>query len=111
MVFGSGAIKMIVFDIRCSSAHVFEAWFGSTEDWEDQRRRKLVSCPVCGSGEVETAVMAPAVAAKGNRRPDAGAAPLPLSGGQDPEQRKTMLAALAKAPGASLTNADNFSTP
>src|SRR3546814_4404675 len=71
---------MIVFDIRCSSAHVFEAWFGSTEDWEDQRRRKLVSCPVCGSGEVEKAVMAPAVAAKGNRRPDAGAAPVPMSG-------------------------------
>lgn len=97
---------MIVFDIRCSSAHVFEAWFGSTEDWEDQRRRKLVSCPVCGSGEVEKAVMAPAVAAKGNRRPDAGAAPVPMSGGEDPEHSKKMLAALAKAQGAFLKNAD-----
>src|SRR3546814_6835675 len=97
---------MIVFDIRCSSAQVFEAWFGSTEDWEDQRRHKLVSCPVCGSGEVEKAVMAPAVAAKGNRRPDAGAAPVPMSGGEDPEQSKKMLAALAKAQGAFLKNAD-----
>src|SRR3546814_7107576 len=97
---------MIVFDIRCSSAHVFEAWFGSTEDWEDPRRRKLVSCPVCGSGEVEKAVMAPAVAAKGNRRPDAGAAPVPMSGGEDPEHSKKMLAALAKAQGAFLKNAD-----
>src|SRR3546814_3052316 len=69
-------------------------------------RRKLVSCPVCGSGEVEKAVMAPAVAAKGNRRPDAGAAPVPMSGGEDPEHSKKMLAALAKAQGAFLKNAD-----
>src|SRR3546814_18714195 len=50
--------------------------------------------------------MAPAVAAKGNRRPDAGAAPVPMSGGEDPEQSKKMLAALAKAQGAFLKNAD-----
>src|SRR3546814_4587916 len=31
-VFGSGARQMIVFDIRCSSAHVFEAWFGRSEE-------------------------------------------------------------------------------
>src|SRR3546814_11736960 len=49
--------------------------------------------------------MAPAVAAKGNRRPDAGAAPVPMSGGEDPEQSKKMLAALAKAQGAFLENA------
>src|SRR3546814_7102949 len=106
MVFGSGAIQMIVFDIRCSSAHVFEAWFGSTEDWEDQRRRKLVSCPVCGSGEVAQAVTASAVAAKGNQRPDAGAAPVPMSGGQDPEQSQKVRAAPAQAQGRFLQNAE-----
>src|SRR3546814_14270554 len=43
---------------------------------------------------------------RSNRRPDAGAAPVPMSGGEDPEQSKKMLAALAKAQGAFLKNAD-----
>ena len=59
---------MIVFDLKCAShGHVFEAWFGSSADYEDQRARGLVACPICGDDEVTKAVMAPAVAAKGNR--------------------------------------------
>lgn len=57
---------MIVFDLRCSGDHVFEAWFASSSAFEDQRARRLVTCPVCGATEVEKAVMAPRVAAKGN---------------------------------------------
>ena len=57
---------MIVFDVRCSGDHVFEAWFASSRAFEDQRARRLVTCPVCGATEVEKAVMAPRVAAKGN---------------------------------------------
>src|SRR3546814_20570589 len=91
---------------RGSSEDVGEEWFGSTEEWEEQRRSKRVRGPGCGSGEVEKGVMAPAVAAKGNRRPDAGAATVPMSGGEDPEQSKKMLAARAKAQGAFLKNAD-----
>ncbi len=65
---------MIVFDLRCTGqGHVFEGWFGSTEDYEAQRARGLVSCPVCGGAEVEKAPMAPNVAAKGNAAPDAAA--------------------------------------
>ena len=45
---------MIVFDLRCDpQGHVFEAWFGSTSDYEDQRERGLVSCPLCGSEQVD----------------------------------------------------------
>ncbi len=58
---------MIVFDLQCGNAHVFEAWFGSSADYASQNRRKLISCPVCNNGEVTKAVMAPNVAAKGNR--------------------------------------------
>jgi hypothetical protein len=58
---------MIVFDLRCSAGHVFEAWFASTEDYADQQARGLVACPTCECPRVEKAVMAPAVAAKGNR--------------------------------------------
>lgn len=59
---------MIVFDLRCSREHVFEAWFGSSGAFEDQRARGLLSCPLCGDGDVGKAVMAPNIPAKGNRQ-------------------------------------------
>ena len=58
---------MIVFDLRCGGAHVFEAWFASSTAWEEQRGAGQVSCPLCGDTAIEKAVMAPAVPAKGNR--------------------------------------------
>lgn len=58
---------MIVFDLKCGVGHVFEAWFGSSADYADQQARGLVDCPICGDRSVAKAVMAPAVAAKGNR--------------------------------------------
>jgi hypothetical protein len=61
---------VIVFDLKCGTGHVFEAWFGSSADYDDQRARGLVSCPLCGDATVEKAVMAPNVAAKGNRSAD-----------------------------------------
>lgn len=80
---------MIIFDLKCApEGHVFEGWFGSSTDYEDQQGRGLVSCPVCGSGEVGKAMMAPAVSAKSN----SSARDL-FSG--DPESVKRMLAALA----------------
>jgi len=55
---------MISFDLRCSDGHVFEGWFGSSQDFEDQKARKLISCPMCGDMHVEKALMAPNVASK-----------------------------------------------
>jgi hypothetical protein len=72
---------MIVFDLACPSSHVFEAWFGSSADYEAQRGRGLIACPLCGSSEIGKAPMAPAVQAKGR-----GEAP-------DPKQLLGMLAA------------------
>lgn len=59
---------MIVFDLKCAADHVFEAWFGSSADYETQKGRGLVQCPLCGSDSIEKAVMAPAVSPKGNSR-------------------------------------------
>lgn len=59
---------MIVFDLQCGPlGHRFEGWFGSSAEYEDQQARKLVCCPVCGSGDVTKAVMAPNVGRKGNQ--------------------------------------------
>lgn len=83
---------MIIFDLKCApTGHVFEAWFGSTADYDDQKGRGLVSCPLCGSVDIAKAPMAPAVGAKGNSQ--AQAAPELFSG--DPEKVKAMLAAAA----------------
>jgi hypothetical protein len=59
---------LIVFDLKCPADHVFEAWFQSGEAYDAQKARGLVECPRCGSSEVDKAVMAPAVGAKGNQQ-------------------------------------------
>lgn len=58
---------MIVFDLRCGQAHVFEAWFGSSSAYEEQRAAAMIACPMCGDSDVAKAVMAPNVGAKGNQ--------------------------------------------
>jgi hypothetical protein len=44
---------MIVFDLLCSAGHRFEGWFGSAADYDSQRERRLLSCPSCGSAQVD----------------------------------------------------------
>jgi hypothetical protein len=91
---------MIVFDLKCErSGHVFEAWFGSTSEYEDQSRRGLVQCPLCGDVSVTKAVMAPNVAPKGNRQSLGSPAEAP-----NPEKMKAMMAALATAQKQILEN-------
>jgi hypothetical protein len=85
---------MIIFDLKCTpQGHVFEAWFASSDAFEEQQGRGLVTCPLCGSGEVGKAPMAPAVPVKGNARRPASSTSELLSA--DPESVKSMLAAVA----------------
>lgn len=65
---------MIVFDLRCDAGHVFEAWFGSSGAYDEQRAAGRLACPICGSAAVGKAAMAPAVGAKGNRNAPSPAA-------------------------------------
>lgn len=44
---------MIVFDLLCGDGHRFEGWFGSAVDFSEQKQNRLLSCPVCGAGNVE----------------------------------------------------------
>ena len=53
---------MIRYALQCDAAHGFEAWFGSSSDYDDQSARGLVECPYCGSRGVTKQIMAPAVA-------------------------------------------------
>ncbi len=85
---------MIVYDLKCGNAHIFEAWFGSSSDYDDQRARGLVACPMCGDGTIEKAVMAPNIATAGNIQTAQTAAPLGPNG-VTPEVMKAAMAELA----------------
>jgi hypothetical protein len=53
---------MIRYALQCDVGHGFEAWFGTSADYDDQAARGLVECPLCGSRGVSKQIMAPAVA-------------------------------------------------
>jgi hypothetical protein len=48
-----------VFDLQCEHGHVFEGWFASHDDYDTQRARGLVACPVCNSKEIAKRLSAP----------------------------------------------------
>jgi hypothetical protein len=58
---------MIRYSLRCERDHSFESWFQDSGAYESQVKRKLVSCPVCGSAKVEKAIMAPRIVSKKGR--------------------------------------------
>ena len=64
---------MILFNLKCSRGHVFEAWFRDNATYETQTASGEVSCPGCGTRKVEKAVMAPRLA-KGRKSEQAEAA-------------------------------------
>jgi hypothetical protein len=62
---------MIRYALRCERDHTFESWFQDSSAFDAQVKRKLVSCPACGSVTVEKAIMAPRIASKkGRERPE-----------------------------------------
>ena len=62
---------MIRYGLRCEAGHGFDGWFRSSDDFDAQGARGLLSCPACGSTEVTTALMAPAVRLKSAAQPAA----------------------------------------
>ena len=58
---------MIRYSLRCDKDHAFESWFQSSSAYDSQVKRKLVSCPVCGSAKVDKAIMAPRIVGKKGR--------------------------------------------
>ena len=58
---------MIHYNLRCERGHAFESWFQSSATYEQQEKRKLVSCPICGSAKVERGIMAPQIVSKMGR--------------------------------------------
>jgi hypothetical protein len=75
---------MIRYALACAGGHEFEGWFSASADYDDQRERGLVACPICESHDVTKQIMAPAVA---GRAREAAA---------DPEKRAMMMEAMGQ---------------
>ena len=62
---------MISFNLTCGNGHGFEGWFQSSADFDDQKSRGLLACPLCDDPHISKALMAPNVTAKSNTKNNA----------------------------------------
>ena len=62
---------MKVLDLQCAQQHVFEGWFGSETDFQDQLKRGLVQCPLCGDATIAKRLSAPRLNLSGTREKSA----------------------------------------
>ncbi|MDF2601422.1 DUF1178 family protein [Methylobacterium brachiatum] len=76
---------MIRYSLVCDADHGFDSWFPSSESYDAQAERGLVTCPICDSAKVTKALMAPSVA-----RTDRGQVPAPVVA--QPEAAMPMIA-------------------
>ena len=78
---------MKVLNLGCPQSHVFEGWFGSEAEFQDQMARGLLECPVCADKAVHKLPSAPRLnlgagraATAGEVAPAVPAASPPVSG-------------------------------
>jgi hypothetical protein len=76
---------MIVFTLKCPTGHEFETWFRDGAAYERQAKRGLVTCPDCGSTEVEKAPMAPRLGRSSKSDPEPAVRPEPSPAEAAPE--------------------------
>jgi len=50
---------MKVLNLQCQHQHQFEGWFASEDDYQSQRERLLVECPVCADCTIHKRLSAP----------------------------------------------------
>jgi hypothetical protein len=82
-----------VFDLVCANDHRFEGWFSSSEDFEKQRDRAIIACPMCGDTHVVKVPSASYVNTGASDRPAKTPSP-PVTGeqAQYANMRSAMLA-------------------
>lgn len=50
---------MKVLNLQCQQEHQFEGWFASEDDYQSQRERNLVECPICADNTIHKRLSAP----------------------------------------------------
>ncbi|MGI9492060.1 MAG: DUF1178 family protein, partial [Geminicoccaceae bacterium] len=99
---------MILFDLRCSQGHGFEAWFRDSNSYERLKEAGEIRCAICGDDKVEKALMAPNVRTRKAKAPpvapmsdpvgDEGAANKPDDAAADSAQENAITASPAPLP-------------
>lgn len=75
---------MIKYALICERKHNFEVWFSDSSDYDKQRKRGLVTCPVCDTKKVEKAIMAPALGRGAKKRSPPAPIDAPVSQPETP---------------------------
>lgn len=100
---------MIRYSLSCRAGHVFESWFSSADAYDALSEAGRVTCPECGSQDVEKTLMAPDVQVTKGKPASAPSEEAPLTTPQNPQE-----AALAKLRDKIETNSEyvgmNFAT-
>ena len=54
----------------CSNEKEFDGWFKSIEAYEEQKLKRLINCPICGSDKVEKLLTSPSLKTNKNKTSD-----------------------------------------
>jgi hypothetical protein len=85
-----------VFDLQCEHGHCFEGWFGSHGDYDAQRERGLVACPLCDSKQIIKRLSAPRLNISHPQPPQAAGAPAEAAPQPPPEAQEALAAMQAQ---------------
>ncbi|MBF0527926.1 MAG: DUF1178 family protein [Deltaproteobacteria bacterium] len=44
---------MIIYDLKCIQGHAYEGWFDNADAFQEQQEKGLITCPVCGTSDVD----------------------------------------------------------
>ena len=59
---------MILFDLKCSKDHNFDAWFKNSKEYEKQKKKGIINCPICDDNSISKSLMAPNIGKKSNTK-------------------------------------------
>jgi len=87
---------MIVYELRCSAGHGFEAWFRNSDTYDQQHAAHQISCPMCGIDDVSKAPMAPRIAKSRGEPVPVQNTPAPPQGQVTSEQMRLVMSKIAE---------------
>lgn len=58
---------MIRYDLNCKEGHRFDGWFASSSAFESQRDAGQIPCTICGTTDIDRALMSPQVPARASQ--------------------------------------------
>ena len=58
---------MIKYNLLCKCGKTFESWFSSSNEYDSQRKKKLINCIYCNSTSIKKSIMSPNLFSKSNK--------------------------------------------